>query len=128
MAVMNEPKSAGDRPVMQDLLKGSTYAWCSCGLSANQPWCNGAHKGSSFAPQVFEAKEDGESGHVHLQEDQESALLRRFSFGRLNLDHATPMLGWHDDVRGLTLVAGMSQRHVRTTVRPRLYLGPKPQM
>jgi len=61
MAVMNEPKSAGDRPVMQDLLKGSTYAWCSCGLSANQPWCNGAHKGSSFAPQVFEAKEDGKA-------------------------------------------------------------------
>lgn len=65
---------------------------------------------------------------MHLQEDQESALLRRFSFGRLNLDHATPMLGWHDDVRGLTLVAGMSQRHVCTTVRPRLYLGLKPQM
>ncbi len=42
---------------MVQLEKGGTYAWCSCGKSNNQPWCNGAHKGSEFSPTVFIAKE-----------------------------------------------------------------------
>ncbi|MGY8942300.1 MAG: CDGSH iron-sulfur domain-containing protein [Flavobacteriales bacterium] len=42
---------------MEPLEEGKTYAWCSCGLSENQPWCNGAHKGSGFQPKVFEAEE-----------------------------------------------------------------------
>jgi CDGSH-type Zn-finger protein len=36
-----------------------TYAWCSCGRSATQPYCDGAHKGTEFRPvieQVDEAK------------------------------------------------------------------------
>lgn len=42
---------------MVQLEKGETYAWCSCGKSKNQPWCNGAHKGSEFSPTVFKAEE-----------------------------------------------------------------------
>ena len=42
---------------MIQLEKGKTYAWCACGKSDNQPWCNGAHKGSGFSPTVFIAKE-----------------------------------------------------------------------
>ena len=56
---MDKPKSAGKAPIMQDLLEGATYAWCSCGRSENQPWCNGAHTGTSFVPQVFEAEKTG---------------------------------------------------------------------
>ena len=56
---MDKPKAAGKAPIMQDLLEGNTYAWCSCGRSDNQPWCNGAHKGTSFAPKVFEAERTG---------------------------------------------------------------------
>jgi len=26
---------------------GKTYSWCTCGLSQNQPLCDGAHKGVS---------------------------------------------------------------------------------
>lgn len=54
---MELPKIAGKSPQMEDLTKGKTYAWCSCGMSENQPWCNGAHKGSDFSPKVFEAEE-----------------------------------------------------------------------
>jgi len=54
---MDQPKVAGTAPQMEELESGNTYAWCSCGLSENQPWCNGAHKGSSFAPNVFKAEE-----------------------------------------------------------------------
>ena len=42
---------------MVQLEKGETYAWCSCGKSNNQPWCNGAHKGGEFSPTVFIAEE-----------------------------------------------------------------------
>ena len=27
-----------------------TYAWCACGKSSNQPYCDGAHKGSGMNP------------------------------------------------------------------------------
>lgn len=31
-------------------LEAGTYWWCACGKSANQPFCDGSHKGSSFNP------------------------------------------------------------------------------
>lgn len=55
---MELPKVAGKVPQMEDLEAGKNYAWCSCGLSENQPWCNGAHKGSGMAPNVFKIEED----------------------------------------------------------------------
>lgn len=39
-----------------ELEEGKKYAWCSCGLSDNQPFCNGAHKGSGMNPIVFTAE------------------------------------------------------------------------
>ena len=54
---MEQPKVAGKVPQMEELEDGKTYAWCSCGKSDNQPWCNGAHKGSGFTPTVFIAEE-----------------------------------------------------------------------
>lgn len=55
---MNEqPKIAGKAPIAVDLESGKTYAWCTCGQSQNQPFCDGGHKGSSFAPKVFVAEE-----------------------------------------------------------------------
>jgi len=54
---MENPKSAGTSPQMESLEEGKTYAWCSCGLSENQPWCNGAHADTSFQPKVFKAEE-----------------------------------------------------------------------
>ncbi len=43
---------------MDKLEKGKTYAWCSCGKSDKQPWCNGAHIGTEFTPTVFKADND----------------------------------------------------------------------
>ncbi len=54
---MEQPKTAGTTPQMASLESGKTYAWCACGHSENQPWCNGAHKGSALAPNVFKAEE-----------------------------------------------------------------------
>ena len=53
---MEKAKVAGKAPQMEDLEPGKKYAWCTCGASENQPWCNGAHKGTSFTPDVFEVE------------------------------------------------------------------------
>jgi|TARA_B110000238_G_C15943643_1_gene360092 CDGSH-type Zn-finger protein len=55
---MKQPKVAGTSPQMEQLEAGKTYAWCACGMSENQPWCNGAHAGSEFTPTVFQAEEN----------------------------------------------------------------------
>jgi CDGSH-type Zn-finger protein len=53
---MELPKRAGDSPSAVALEEGKKYAWCTCGLSENQPFCNGAHKGSGMSPTVFIAE------------------------------------------------------------------------
>jgi CDGSH-type Zn-finger protein len=54
---MENGQSAGKAPKMEQLEEGKRYAWCSCGKSENQPWCNGAHKGSEFTPTIFQVEE-----------------------------------------------------------------------
>lgn len=54
---MEEPKAAGKSPVIVELEEGKNYAWCACGKSANQPWCDGSHKGSGIRPHIFTASE-----------------------------------------------------------------------
>lgn len=53
---MNLPKRAGNSPIAIELKKGKKYAWCSCGLSENQPLCDGSHKGKGLSPKVFIAE------------------------------------------------------------------------
>ena len=38
---------------------GKTYFWCSCGLSAKQPFCDGAHKGTGMKSVRYVAEETG---------------------------------------------------------------------
>lgn len=35
--------------------EGKTYRWCSCGLSATQPWCDESHEGTGMEPIEFVA-------------------------------------------------------------------------
>lgn len=51
-----EPVIFDRKPAALELEAG-TYWWCSCGKSANQPFCDGSHKGSGFAPTKFELTE-----------------------------------------------------------------------
>lgn len=50
---MEKPQIADNQPVEIELEAGKTYAWCQCGKSSKQPFCDGAHKGSSFSPNIF---------------------------------------------------------------------------
>jgi CDGSH-type Zn-finger protein len=51
------PTIAQKSPIAVDIEAGKTYYWCTCGKSSTQPFCNGAHKGSEFAPLAFVAPE-----------------------------------------------------------------------
>ncbi len=44
---------AGAKPTVVELEPG-TYWWCACGRSSNQPYCDGAHKGTGIAPVKLE--------------------------------------------------------------------------
>ena len=54
---MDLPKVAGTEPAKVELEAGKKYAYCTCGLSESQPFCDGKHKGTEFVPHVFEATE-----------------------------------------------------------------------
>ena len=56
---MSDGKSTQMKPYMVEVEAGKSYFWCSCGESANQPFCDGSHKGSEFTPEKFVAEEDG---------------------------------------------------------------------
>ena len=57
----NPPVVAARAPVKVALEAGKSYAFCTCGRSANQPFCNGAHKGTGFAPKLFQAEKTGDA-------------------------------------------------------------------
>lgn len=46
---MTEPKAAGKSPWVKEVEAGE-YAWCACGRSKNQPWCDGSHRGTGLFP------------------------------------------------------------------------------
>ena len=52
------PKVPAKVPAVLDLEPG-TYFWCTCGLSAKQPFCDGAHKACDLRPLKVEVAEAG---------------------------------------------------------------------
>ena len=77
---MDKPKVAATEPKAVELEEGKKYAFCTCGLSDNQPFCNGAHKGTDFTPMVFTAEETKNGTFVSVQANQQRSVLRRFAF------------------------------------------------
>jgi CDGSH iron-sulfur domain-containing protein 3 len=50
---MDKSNIAQKSPYLQYVDAGKTYWWCACGLSKKQPFCDGSHKGTSFAPLAY---------------------------------------------------------------------------
>ena len=53
---MTDPKIAQRSPYVMEVEPG-TYAWCACGGSQNQPYCDGSHAGTGLAPIVEKIEE-----------------------------------------------------------------------
>lgn len=54
---MTKPVRAGDTPIAVAVEAGKAYYWCACGKSQKQPFCDGSHKDSGFAPLKYDAGE-----------------------------------------------------------------------
>jgi len=54
---MAKPEIAATSPFAVDVEQGKDYYWCACGKSKSQPFCDGSHKGSEFAPLKYTALE-----------------------------------------------------------------------
>jgi CDGSH iron-sulfur domain-containing protein 3 len=59
---MEYPKVYKNEPTEVTVEAGKTYAWCTCGLSAKNPLCDGQHKTiteGEWKSLKFTAEEDG---------------------------------------------------------------------
>ncbi|MFC5045575.1 glutamate synthase-related protein [Aquimarina hainanensis] len=94
---MNKPRIADKKPIKITLVKGEEQYWCACGLSNNQPYCDGSHRTTDFIPKKFVAKETGDAylcmckhsenapycdgTHAKLKEDNNSTSVSATTVG-----------------------------------------------
>ncbi|MHA7872422.1 MAG: cupin domain-containing protein [Hyphococcus sp.] len=50
-----KPESVTSKPFLVSLEQGKRYAWCACGRSHKQPFCDGSHAQTGIDPIVFTA-------------------------------------------------------------------------
>ena len=55
---MTKPIVTDLKPQGVDLEAGKAYAWCACGRSQSQPFCDGSHAGTGLEPKVFKVDKD----------------------------------------------------------------------
>lgn len=53
---MNKPESPQLKPYVMKIEPGN-YAWCACGLSQKQPFCDGSHKPTAYKPVIEKVTE-----------------------------------------------------------------------
>ncbi len=58
---MSKPKIADRKPIKVELKKGDEQYWCACGLSKNQPYCDGSHRTTDITPKKFVAEDTGDA-------------------------------------------------------------------
>ena len=56
---MKVPICAQKRPFILNGEK-KRYAWCACGKSEKQPFCDGSHKGTGFTPIIMDNEKEGD--------------------------------------------------------------------
>ncbi len=53
---MSSPVVVQKEPFGVEIEAGKNYAWCACGRSEKQPWCDGSHRDTGFSPVVWKAE------------------------------------------------------------------------
>ena len=59
--------TTSSKPSRQQVEAGKTYLWCSCGLSQNQPFCDGSHHGTGHQPVAYVAQKDANLSFCHCK-------------------------------------------------------------
>jgi len=63
---MDKPKIADRKPIKVALKKGEEQYWCACGLSNNQPYCDGSHSSTDITPYIIFDGRGGGTGAAPL--------------------------------------------------------------
>ncbi|VAV87667.1 Glutamate synthase [NADPH] large chain [hydrothermal vent metagenome] len=58
----SKPTVAKKGPYVVDVEEGKSYFWCACGMSKNQPFCDGSHKDTDMVPVKWTAERSGKKG------------------------------------------------------------------
>jgi CDGSH-type Zn-finger protein len=70
----SEAVIAVKKSIKVDVEAGKTYAWCSCGRSENQPFCDGSHAGTGFSPVMYVADESRRVGFCGCKHTEKPPL------------------------------------------------------
>ncbi len=71
---MDQPIQAQETPYETEVEEGKTYAWCACGRSATQPFCDGSHEGTGLSPIVYKAEKTGKVFFCGCKKTKEQPL------------------------------------------------------
>ena len=85
---MDKPRIADTKPKQVQLEAGDHY-WCSCGLSNNQPFCDGSHAGTKFSPTAFTVDEP-EEAHLCMCKHTANAPYCDGAHASLTVDEKQP--------------------------------------
>ena len=55
-------------------MKAGKYAFCTCGESSNQPFCDGAHTPTNFKPEIITLEEDKKVAWCGCKNSSKSAF------------------------------------------------------
>jgi glutamate synthase domain-containing protein 2 len=58
---MSIPKIVDRKPIKIEVKKGEESYWCACGLSKNQPFCDGSHSSTDITPLKFVPEKSGDA-------------------------------------------------------------------
>ncbi len=84
---MSNPKIADSQPIKVELKKGEEQYWCACGLSKNQPYCDGSHRATDLTPKKFIAKETGEA-YLCMCKHTQNAPYCDGTHAKLNIENS----------------------------------------
>jgi CDGSH-type Zn-finger protein len=66
--------AADNKPSLQQVASGKTYYWCACGLSKNQPFCDGSHKDTDITPLAWTAESDSTVAFCNCKQTNKAPL------------------------------------------------------
>ena len=71
---MTDAHIAKKGPYATEVEGGKKYAWCACGRSNTQPFCDGSHKGTGFTPVMYTAENTGVANFCGCKQTGNSPL------------------------------------------------------